>query len=185
MDVSLADLWLPILLSSVAIFFLSFIMWMVLPHHRSDYGKVPDEDGLMAYLGDIPRGQYMFPYCADPESMKDPELIKKREAGPSGLLTIAPRGPMQMGKYMGLSFVYNIVISVVVGYLATIAFKAGADGGSVFRFVATAAWLGYAGALGWGIWFFASGKATLKTVFDCLIYGVATGFLFMQFWPAA
>ena len=34
--VELTSLWLPILLSTVALFFLSFLAWTVLPHHKPD-----------------------------------------------------------------------------------------------------------------------------------------------------
>ena len=43
MDVSLASLWLPILVSAVAVFFVSFLAWMVLPHHKKDINAIADE----------------------------------------------------------------------------------------------------------------------------------------------
>ena len=42
--VPLTALWLPILISAVIVFIASSIMHMVLPHHKSDYRKVPDEE---------------------------------------------------------------------------------------------------------------------------------------------
>ena len=36
----LAELWLPILLTAVVVFFISFVMWMVSPHHNSDWGPL-------------------------------------------------------------------------------------------------------------------------------------------------
>ena len=44
--VSLAALWLPILLSAVVVFIASSLFHMVLPFHRSDYRQLPDEDKL-------------------------------------------------------------------------------------------------------------------------------------------
>ena len=41
---TIVDCWLPIVVSGAAVFFLSFMMWMVLPHHRSDWAPMPDED---------------------------------------------------------------------------------------------------------------------------------------------
>jgi len=183
--VNLLDLWLPIVLSGVAVFFLSFIMWMVLPHHRSDWGKMPDEDAARATLGDIPSGQYMFPYCASAEKMKDPEWIESRNKGPSGMLIVMPRGPMNMGKSMFVSFLYNVVIAAVTGYVATIGLTKGADAMDVFRLTATVAFLGCAGALGWNaIWYSHSWSSTLKSACDGLVYGIAMGVLFMLMWPA-
>ena len=45
--VTLAALWLPILVSAILVFFASSLFHMVLPFHRSDYRKVPSEDAVM------------------------------------------------------------------------------------------------------------------------------------------
>ncbi len=182
---TLIDLWLPILLSGVAVFFLSFIMWMVLPHHRKDWIKLPDEDGTMQQLGDIPAGMYTFPHCGTPEEMKDPAYIAKRDKGPSGLLTIVPRGPMNMGKSMFYSFIYNVIVAVLVAYVASIVVRKGDPGGVVLQLTSTVFFLGYAGAHGWYLlWFSHTPSVIWKSVADCLVYAVACGFLFKAFWPA-
>lgn len=65
----LASLWLPILLSALFVFVASSVIHMVLPIHRGDYRKLPQEDRVLDGLRDVvPPGQYMFP-C--PDSMKD------------------------------------------------------------------------------------------------------------------
>ncbi len=186
MDVQITDLIVPIFLSGVAVFFLSFVMWMVMPHHRSDWGALPDEDGTMSQLGDIKQGQYMFPHCKDSAQMKDPEWLKKSEDGPSGLVIIRARGPMNMGKYMGISFLFNVIVSAIVAYVATIALQKGDEGMDVLRLTGTVAFLAYSGALAWNaIWFHHSWGSTAKSMFDGLIYGVGTGVIFMLMWPAA
>ena len=182
--VTILELWLPILLSGVAVFFLSFLMWMVFPHHRSDWAPLPDEDGTMGFLGDIEAGQYTFPHCASPESMKDPAWIKKAEDGPSGLLIIRPRGPMNMGKAMGVSFTFNLCVSLLTAYIFSIGTPKIASDMHVFRMAATIAFMGYSGALVWNaVWWSQSWSSTLKSMFDGLIYGIATGLLFMLMWP--
>ncbi len=72
----LLSVWLPILVSSIAVFVASFLAWMVLPHHRSDWSKLPDEDGLISALssGGVKPGQYMFPFCSGSREMKSPEF---------------------------------------------------------------------------------------------------------------
>src|SRR5215471_1004040 len=62
-------LWLPILLSAVIIFVASSIMHMALPYHRSDYGKLPDEDKVRDALrsAGLQRGLYIFPYSTHKE----------------------------------------------------------------------------------------------------------------------
>ncbi len=186
MDVTLVDLVLPILISGVAVFFLSFLMWMVLPHHRSDWSKLPDEDGTMKQLGDIPRGMYTFPHCVTPEEMKDPAYVAKRDAGPSGMLTIMPRGPMNMGASMLKSFIYNVIITLLVAYVATLTIPKGDPGGMVLRMTSTVAFLAFAGAHGWYLlWFFHKGSLIFKSVIDGLVYAIAVGLIFMWMWPAA
>ena len=63
--IPLTALWLPILLSTVIVFFASFIMHMVLAYHKSDYRKLPDEDRVPFALrrARVTRGPaYFFPY---------------------------------------------------------------------------------------------------------------------------
>jgi len=59
----LQSLWLPILLSSVAVFVVSSIIHMASPWHKSDYPKAPKEDQIMDALRPlaIPPGDYMIP----------------------------------------------------------------------------------------------------------------------------
>ena len=78
----LTVLWLPILVSTVLVFFASFLMHMVLTYHRSDYRKLPDEDRVLDALrsaGVTPGRTYHFPYCTHKE-MKSPEAQEKLEA---------------------------------------------------------------------------------------------------------
>src|SRR6266481_3953873 len=92
--VPLTALWLPILLAAVIVFFASFVMHMLLPYHRSDYQKLPDEDKLLAALraAGLKRGLYVFPFCTHKE-MKSPAMIEKYNQGPVGMLTVFPGGP--------------------------------------------------------------------------------------------
>ncbi len=48
--VPVMSLWAPILLSAVIVFVASSVLHMLLPYHRSDFGKVPAEDELMESL---------------------------------------------------------------------------------------------------------------------------------------
>ncbi len=50
MEVPVASLWLPILLSAVAVFVVSSILHMVLPLHRNDYRQLSNESEAMATL---------------------------------------------------------------------------------------------------------------------------------------
>lgn len=184
---TLVDLWLAIVLSGVAVFFASFLMWMVLPHHRGDWRKLPDEDALMDTLRSqgVGGGQFAFPHCADPQLMKDAAFQKRLAAGPSGMLIVRPPGPLQMGRSMTTSLVLDLVVSIVTAYVATIGLDAAAARVDVFRLTATVAFAAYSLALAWGpVWYSRTWGSTLREMLDGLVYGLITGGLFLAFWPA-
>lgn len=187
--VTLVDLWLPIVASAVAVFFISFAMWMVLPHHKGDWSPLPDEGGTMDALRE--RGvqggrQYTFPHCADNSQWKDPAFIKKWEDGPSGFLIVRPTGHQSMPKNMLVSFCFNLIVITLVAYVATVGLTTASSSTDVMRLVTTTAFLGFAGALGGGaIWFARSFRSTLLEALDGLAYGLATGLIFMLLWPSA
>src|SRR5438128_6477115 len=83
----LSALWLPIVLSAVIVFVASSIMHMVLTYHRSNYGRLPDEDKVLDTLraAGLQRGLYMFPFCTMKE-MKSPAAMEKYKRGPVGSL---------------------------------------------------------------------------------------------------
>jgi len=117
--VPITALWLPILLSAVIVFVASSIIHMVLPIHKSDYRKLPEEDRVLDAIraaGVTPGRIYHFPYTTHKE-MKSPEAVERFKRGPVGLLTVIPSGPPAMGKYLGQWFLYCLVIGVFVAYL--------------------------------------------------------------------
>jgi len=61
--VSIVSLWLPILLSAVAVFLVSSVIHMVFQYHKNDFVKLPSEDEVMDDLrkANIPPGEYHFP----------------------------------------------------------------------------------------------------------------------------
>lgn len=189
MLLSLTDLWLPILLSTVAVFFVSFLMWMVLPHHKSDWRAAGNEDALMAAVREHQGSgvrQISFPHCSDPAQMKDPAWNEKYTAGPKGFLILMPEGPVNIGASMARSTIYNLVCTVLIAYVATLALAPGAGSTEVLRLVTTVAFLTFGGALGWGaIWFGRTWSSTFKEWLDALVYGLVTGGIFAALWPAA
>ena len=46
----LATLWLPILLSGIAVFFASFLAWVVIGHHAPDWSEIPDEGNVIDFI---------------------------------------------------------------------------------------------------------------------------------------
>ena len=183
--VSLAALWLPIVLAAVIVFVASSIMHMVLPYHRSDYSQLPDEDKIRAVLrsANLKPGLYVFPFCL-PKDMKSPAMAEKYKEGPVGMLTIMPSGPPAMPKFLVQWFVFCLVIGFFVAYLTGRTLPAGANYLEVFRVAGTAAFLAYGLAhLSNGIWKGQRWSTTIKEVIDGLVYGLLTAGTFGWLWP--
>jgi hypothetical protein len=189
--VSLMSLWLPILLSGVVVFLVSALIHMVLPYHRTDVERLPGEDEVMAALRAVaaPPGDYLLPYAGSPAAMKDPAYIEKVKQGPAAFFTVfppIPSGRPGMGAQLAQWFVYCVVVSLFAGYIASRALAPGDPGGEVLRFAGATAFAGYALALPQGsIWWRRKWSATLKSVFDGLIYALLTGAVFASMWPGA
>jgi len=181
----LMSLWLPILLAAVVVFVASSIMHMVLPYHKSDYKKLPDEEKALAVLrsAGLTPGQYVFPYCTHKE-MNTPETQEKLKAGPVGMMYVRRSGPVNMGKFLGMWFVFCLVVDVFVAYLTGHTVAPGANYLAVFRVAGTAAFLAYGlGNLANGIWKGQPWGVTMKEVVDGLIYGLLTAGVFGWLWP--
>ncbi len=184
----LFSLWLPILVSALAVFFVCSIIYMALPWHRNDYPKLPDEARVMDALRPlaIPPGDYSVPRFSNWEELMSPEYMDTLNRGPVLILTVLPNGPAAMARNLSLSFVYNIVVAISAAYVAGSALPPGAPSLSVWEFVGITAFIGYALAL-WqmSIWFQRAWKTTLKTTLDGLIYAAVTAAIFAWLWPAA
>ena len=181
----LSALWLPIVLSAVIVFVASSIMYMVLPYHRSDYQKLPDEEKVLAALrgAGVKRALYIFPFVSHKE-MKSPATIEKYKQGPVGTMTVFPSGPPVMPKFLGLWVSYCLIIGFFVAYLAAHTIAPGTNYLHVFRVVGTAAFLAYGlGHLSDFIWKRQPWSSTLKEVFDGLVYALLTAGTFGWLWP--
>ena len=185
--ISVVSLWLPILLSTVLVFIISSVIHMFLKYHNSDYQKIPHEDKAMDNLrkSNIPPGDYMFPYCIDNKERNSKEFQDKLKAGPSGIMTLFPPGTNFMGSSLALWFVYCLIVGVFAAYIAGRALEPGAHYLAVFRFTGATAFAGYALALMQNsIWYKKSWSATLKSMFDGLIYALFTAGIFGWLWPS-
>src|SRR3990167_8629781 len=96
-----------------------FWLHMVLPYHKSDYKKLPNEENLLEVLrkASVTPGTYFFPHCMSHKEMKSPEVMEKFKKGPVGLMTVIPSGPPMLPKHLVQWFVYSLVISFFVAYL--------------------------------------------------------------------
>jgi hypothetical protein len=181
-----AALWLPILLSAVAVFLASSVIHMATPWHKGDYPAPPRQDELQAAMRpfDLPPGDYMMPRAADMAAMQAPEFQEKLRQGPVLTMTVMPNGPWTMGKSLVQWFVYSLVVSFLAGYVPGRALAAGAEYMLVFQMVSVTAFLGYALALWQGtIWYHRGVGLTLRSTIDGGIYALITGGVFGWLWP--
>jgi nucleoside recognition membrane protein YjiH len=185
--VTIGNLWLPIVVATVLCFVAGALLHMVLPLHRKDFVKLPDEDGVVEALrrSGTGAGNYMFPAPAGPEAMKDPAFLAKFERGPAGILTIRPAGKLSMGGSLTKQFLFHLVISFVIAYLASRTLNAGAEYLHVFRVTGTAAILAYVAAIfPAAIWYAEPPGYVLGKVVDGVVWGLLTAGSFGGFWPA-
>ena len=101
--VTLDQLWLPILVATVLVFVWSNLVWMVLPHHKSDTRRLPDEAAVLEAVGKqgLRPGVYRYPWADSMKEMGEPAFVAKLEKGPVGMITVLPNGVFNMGKSMG------------------------------------------------------------------------------------
>ena len=184
--VSLSSLLLPIVLSGVFVFLASFLMHMVLPHHRSDFKKLPDEAGVMDALRkfNIPPGDYMTPKPASMEDMRSQGYKDKLTKGPVLITTVLPNGMRGMGAQLGQWFIFCLVVSTFSAYLASRTLAPGTEYLKVSQIASTTAFMGYILAQ-WAqvVWYRKSVSATIKSTIDALLYGLITGGTFGWLWP--
>ena len=183
---SLSALWLPILLSSVIVFFVSSVIHMFSPWHKTDFTKLANEDAVMDALRPLVTGpgDYMVPRPASMAEAKSAEFRAKVERGPRVIMTVTPGGPMSMSREMILWFVYLIVVNILTAYVAAHALAPGALWHPIIRFTGLVSFIAYASAL-WqlSIWYRRSWGITFKATVDSLIYGVLTALTFAYLWP--
>lgn len=184
--VPIISLWLPILLSAVFVFLVSFVLHAILTYHFKDFREVPNEDKVMDALRGfkIPPGEYVIPYAGSPKALSSPEFQAKVEKGPGVFMAIWEGGRPSMGKSLTQWFLFAIVVGIFAAYVAGRALGPGAPYLTVFRFVGFTAFACYAVA-GWqdSIWFKRSWSRTFKTTIDGLVYALLTAGTFGWLWP--
>lgn len=185
--VPVMSLWLPIVVAAVFVFVVSSIIHMFLTYHRSDVAAVPGEEGIREAFrkAAVPPGDYMIPHAGSPAGMKSPDFLRKMTEGPVVSLTVMPSGPPAMGKNLVLWFVYSVVVSIFAAYVTGRAVGPGESYLAVFRFAGATAFAGYGlGLLQSSIWWGRKWSATMKAVFDALVYALVTAGAFGWLWPS-
>ena len=177
------DLWLPILIGTVVLFFLSFLFWAILPHHFGDHKKLPNEDAVMDFLRsqNIPPGNYIYPCPEKASEQHSKENVEKYATGPRGLLDIYEMPNMAVN--MSKTIFYFFVTVSTIGYITHVACppeSEGLDFMRVFRIAGTISILTYATSnVLHRVWF---KKRIWTEIIDGIVYGLVLGLIFAAFW---
>jgi len=184
--VSLLSLWAPILLSAVILFLASWLLHMILGHHRKDVHQLPQEDVILDALraAQVAPGDYMAPYIASPAQMREPQFLEKKRRGPTVVATIMAGGEYSMGKPLAQWFIYLLVILLISAYVASRTLAAGAPYLAVFRVVGTVSFMGLAmGQPHQSIWWQRRWSTTIKYMCDGMVYALLAAGVFGWLWP--
>ncbi len=156
---------------------------MVLPIHKSDYRKLPQEDDTLKHLRDcaLEPGFYVFPSCETLKEMKSEEMSSKVAEGPVGHLLIRAENAYNIGRSMIQWFVLSIVISAFSAYIA---WFTQVDAMGAMRIALTTSIMAY--GLSYfmdSIWKGAAWSGTFKYLVDAALYAIAAGYAFYLTWP--
>ena len=183
---ALSALWLPVLLSTVAVFMVSSIIHMTPLWHKTDYPRLASEDRVLDALRPIgiPPGDYMMPRPANSAEMRSPEFKEKLKRGPSVVMTVMPPWSGSMVGNLSQWFVYCLVVNLLAAYVAGAALPHSAAFVQICRFAGTAAFMGYTVAL-WqmSIWYRRAWSMTLKSTLDGVIYAAVACVVLGWLWP--
>ena len=184
---ALLSLWLPILLSAVVVFVISSLIHMVFKWHASDYNTLPNEDAVPDAIraGNPAPGRYVTPFCKEMKDMGSEEMQKKYREGPVGHVTILPNGVPSMGKYLGIWFLWALVIAVVAAFLVVGIFdlhparaRAAAKLFGAITFIAH----GF-GTVTESIWVGRPWSQSVKYLLDAALYAIGSAAVFYWLWP--
>jgi hypothetical protein len=182
--VPLTELWLPVVLSAVAVFILSSFVWMVFPWHRKDFQALPDEGAARSALRGARPGLYTVPNAADRAEAQSADHKKKMEEGPVAFVVMLPNGDPSMSRSLVQWFVWSLVVSFTVAYVLSNSVPASYGFIRPFQVGGTIAWLAYSWAYAQeGIWFGRPWSYVAKQFLDGLLYALATGAIFGLLWP--
>jgi hypothetical protein len=111
-------------------------------------------------------------------------MKKKYTEGPVAHLTLMPNGAPNMGKYLGLWFLWSLVIAAVAAFLAAKVF--GVDhvyARPAAKLAATITFIAYGfGTITESIWMGRRWSSSAKNLLDAALYAIGSGLVFCWLW---
>jgi hypothetical protein len=181
--VPLSELWLPILVAAVVLQFVSALIHTALGFwHTPDYWKVGEDRPFLDAMRGLKSGLYLVPRMLQKPT---PEQKAEWESGPTAVMYVRNPASFSFGKTLGIYFLYCLVSSIFVAYIAGQTLAPGTPYLRVFQIA------GATGMIFWAfgnnisdaIWYGKPWRVAFKYVIDGLIYGLLMGGVFGWLWP--
>lgn len=181
--VSLADLWLPILVAAIVVQIASTLVHMALPFwHTADYRTTDDDRPFVEAMRPLRPGLYVIPRMPERRSAEETAEWSK---GPSAIVYLRNPVAFSFGKTIGIYFLYCLVSAIFVAYIAGQTLTPGTHYLRVFQIA------GAAGTMFWSfgnnisdaIWYGKPWRSAIKYAIDGLLYGMLMGGVFGWLWP--
>ena len=183
---ALLSLWLPILLSAVVVFVISSLIHMVIKWHASDYHGFSNEDAVRDAIraGNPAPGGYVVPFCKDMKDMAGEAMMKKYREGPVAHITLGASGAPNMGKHLGLWFLWSLVVAAVAAFLASQIFpQDSAHARGAAKLVGAVTFIAHGfGTVTDSIWMMRPWSVSVKNLLDATLYAVGCGLVFFWLW---
>jgi hypothetical protein len=146
---------------------------------------LPNADAVqMAMRANPPRPASTPCHGRDPKMLQDPAMKERMDQGPRAFITVVPNGMPPMGPMMVKSFIYNVVVSLLVAYVAWHTLGAGAPYLSVFRVAGATSMMSYIlASVPDSIWFGRPWRNFGMQVIDGVVFGLFTAGIFGWLWP--
>lgn len=186
MSIDYMTLWMVILAATAIAWLGSCVIWMLLPHHRSDYHQLPDEQALRETLNgqSLKPGMYYFPFCKSFKDMDSPLIKQRMEEGPVGFMTLGQPGGPKMGPLMIQQLLYFLVGCALIAYVVALGYTPGDDYLAIFRVTSAVAFATFGFAvIPEAIWYGRRWSVIAKYLFDALFYALLVAGVFGWLWP--
>jgi hypothetical protein len=119
------------------------------------------------------------------KDMTGEAMVKKYQEGPVGHILIGANGVPNMGKYLGLWFLWSLVVAIVAGYLAIRMYHLNpAKVVGAAKLVGAVTFIAHGfGTISESIWMMRPWSSSAKYLLDAALYALSSAAVFYWLWP--